>query len=188
MRLRSTDHQAHPWRIHDLASEFKVEDVWGLETHGGANDFGRLVALFLSSFDHAPTGPVRVLWATRWKLGEWLRWDKPEAGLGRRVGSLRSRLPADMREGPAGADPSCLPFVHLYRLENEWAAEIANTTMHGVLHIGWVPVGPDSYQGQMAVLVKPNGLLGWAYLAAIKPFRHLIYPRWIRRIEREWVS
>ena len=28
MRLRSTDHQAHPWRIHDLAPEFEVEDVW----------------------------------------------------------------------------------------------------------------------------------------------------------------
>ena len=30
----------------------------------------------------------------------------------------------------------------------------------------------------MAVYVKPNGPLGSAYMAAIKPFRHLIvYPR-----------
>jgi hypothetical protein len=37
----------------------------------------------------------------------------------------------------------------------------------------------------MAVLVKPNGLFGSAYMAAIRSFRHLIvYPRLIREIER----
>jgi hypothetical protein len=40
---------------------------------------------------------------------------------------------------------------------------------------------------QMAVLVKPNGLFGTAYMAAIRPFRHLIvYPPAMRQIEREW--
>jgi hypothetical protein len=39
----------------------------------------------------------------------------------------------------------------------------------------------------MAVLVKPNGLLGSAYMAAIRPFRHLlVYPPLMRQIEREW--
>ena len=39
----------------------------------------------------------------------------------------------------------------------------------------------------MAVYVKPNGLFGNAYMAAIKPFRHLIvYPPMLRQIEREW--
>jgi Protein of unknown function (DUF2867) len=39
----------------------------------------------------------------------------------------------------------------------------------------------------MAVLVKPNGLLGIAYMAAIRPFRHLIvYPRMTRQIGRDW--
>jgi hypothetical protein len=39
----------------------------------------------------------------------------------------------------------------------------------------------------MAVLVKPNGLLGQAYMAAIKPFRHLIvYPSMLGQIERAW--
>jgi hypothetical protein len=41
----------------------------------------------------------------------------------------------------------------------------------------------------MAVYVKPNGLLGTAYMAAIRPFRHLIvYPPMMRQIEREWRS
>jgi uncharacterized protein DUF2867 len=35
--------------------------------------------------------------------------------------------------------------------------------------------------------VKPNGLLGTGYLAAIRPFRHLIvYPQMLRDIERRW--
>ena len=39
----------------------------------------------------------------------------------------------------------------------------------------------------MAVLVKPNGLLGSAYMAAITPFRHLIvYPRMMEQIGRVW--
>jgi hypothetical protein len=39
----------------------------------------------------------------------------------------------------------------------------------------------------MAVLVKPNGLFGTSYMAAIRPFRHLIvYPAAIRQIERQW--
>lgn len=39
----------------------------------------------------------------------------------------------------------------------------------------------------MAVLVKPNRSLGTAYMAAIKPFRHLIvYPALIRRFESIW--
>jgi hypothetical protein len=35
--------------------------------------------------------------------------------------------------------------------------------------------------------VKPNGLLGTGYMAAIKPFRHLIvYPAMMREIGRSW--
>jgi Protein of unknown function (DUF2867) len=39
----------------------------------------------------------------------------------------------------------------------------------------------------MAVYVKPNGLLGSAYMAAIRPFRHLIvYPALFREGGLEW--
>jgi Protein of unknown function (DUF2867) len=59
--------------------------------------------------------------------------------------------------------------------------------VHGVLHLGWVRDGPGRYHGQLAVLVKPNGLLGTGYMAAITPFRHLIvYPSMIRQIGQAW--
>jgi Protein of unknown function (DUF2867) len=55
------------------------------------------------------------------------------------------------------------------------------------VHIGWVPDQTGGYRGQMAVLVKPNGLLGTLYMAAIRPFRHLIvYPPLMRQIEQDW--
>ncbi len=101
--------------------------------------------------------------------------------------TLGDRLPTDLRDGPSGPEFDGLPFKSLYLTDDEWAAEIANRTMHGVLHIGRVPDGTDSYRAHMAVLVKPNGLLGNFYMAVIKPFRHLIvYPSIMRQIEREW--
>ncbi|HEX8101159.1 MAG TPA: DUF2867 domain-containing protein, partial [Solirubrobacteraceae bacterium] len=106
-----------------------------------------------------------------------------------RVPSLRDRLPADLRDGPTGPAFAALPFAPLYALDDEFAAEIANRTMHGVMHLGWVPdpAAAGGHRGQMAVLVKPNGLLGRAYMAAIRPFRHLVvYPALLRRLEREW--
>ena len=100
---------------------------------------------------------------------------------------LRDRLPADLRDAPRGPRPESLPFSPLYLLEDEWAGEAANRTMHGVLHLGWVPDGKGGYRGQMAVLVKPNGLWGSAYMAAIRPFRHrIVYPQLMRTIERKW--
>jgi hypothetical protein len=57
------------------------------------------------------------------------------------------------------------------------------------MHLGWVLDHTGGYRGQMAVLVKPNGLLGESYMAAIKPFRYLIvYPAMLRQIERNWPS
>ena len=187
MSLPRSEHTSRPWRIHELTRDFRVEDVWALPTPGGPDDFPRLVERMTTA--DPERGPSRVagaLWAIRWKLGELLGLDDPESGLGSRVPTLRDRLPPELRKrsGPAfGA----LPFSPLYLCEDEFAAEIANRTMHGVMHLGWVPDGNGGYRGQMAVLVKPNGLLGHAYMAAIRPVRHLIvYPAGMRQIERQW--
>jgi Protein of unknown function (DUF2867) len=209
MTLPRTAHTSQPWRIHELTPDFRVEDVWALPAHGARQEFPALVEGFArGNTSEGPSVISRMLFALRWKLGEWLGWDDPGTGVGARVHSLRERLPADLRERSPGPAFSKLPFSSLYMLENEWAAEIANNTMHGVLHLGWVPddarVGDEDagdahaaedahaadsrqYHGQMAVLVKPNGLMGNAYMAAIRPFRHaIVYPALLRQIEREW--
>jgi hypothetical protein len=188
MRLPDTAHTTRPWRIHEIAPDFAVEDVWALPTPGGPDDLSRLVANFASGTPEEGASRLgRLLWAIRWKLGALLGWDDPDTGLGSRVPSLRDRLPADLRDGPAGPDLPDLPFDSVYLTHDEWAAEIANRTMHGILHLGWVEDGAGGHHAQMAVLVKPNGREGRIYMAAIKPFRHLIvYPPLIREIEREW--
>ena len=99
--------------------------------------------------------------------------------------SLRDRLPGDLAGTAKDLDAHL--FTPLYLTADEFALEIANQTVHGVLHVGWVPDDKGGYHGQMAVLVKPNGALGVAYLAAIAPFRHLmVYPLMMRDIGRVW--
>jgi hypothetical protein len=188
IRLPDTAHTSRPWRIHELTGDFKLEDVWALPTPGGPDDFPRLVERFASGDpSQGPSRASRTLWAIRWKLGEMFGLDDPDTGVGSRVPTLRDRLPDDLRDAPSGPDFDSLPFAPLYLLDDEWAAEVANRTVHGVLHIGWVPDESGGYRGQMAVLVKPNGLLGRGYMAAIRPFRHLvIYPRMMREMERDW--
>jgi hypothetical protein len=188
MRLPNSAHSSRPWRIHELTRDFRLEDVWALPTTGGPDDFPRVVQLMASAEPSLGSSrTARALWAIRWKLGELLGWDGPDAGLGSRVPTLRDRMPVELRDAPSGPDSDALPFTPLYLLDDEWAAEIVNRTMHGVMHIGWVPDGTGGYRGQMAVLVKPNGRLGSAYMAAIRPFRHLIvYPAALRQIERDW--
>ena len=188
-KLPNSAHTSRPWRIHEIAGDFRVEDVWALPTPGGGpDDFHELVERFAAGDEtQSPSRLSRALFAIRWKLGELFGWDRPDTGVGSRVPTLRERLPADLREGPTGPEFPKLPFTSLYLLDDEWAAEVANQTVHGVLHMGWVPDGTGGYRGQMAVLVKPNGLLGSAYMVAIKPFRHLIvYPAMLKQIEREW--
>ena len=187
--LPVSDHTSRPWRVHEITRDFKVEDVWELPTPGGPDDFHLLVeAMAEGDPSRSQSLSVRTLFAIRWKLGELFGWDTPGEGLGSRVPTLRDRLPEELRERPS-PDFDALPFTPLYLLEDEWAAEMANETVHGVMHLSWVADGEGGYRGQMAVLVKPNGLFGSAYMAAIKPFRYLlVYPGLMRQIERQWRS
>jgi len=129
--------------------------VWALPTPGGPDDFAQLVDGIASgarsrSSSYAP----RTLFAIRWKVGELLGWDRPEGGLGSRVPTVRDRLPADLRDAPSG--PDFARFTPLYLLHDEFAAEVANQTMHGVMHLSWVPHESGGYRGQMAVRTPPT--------------------------------
>jgi hypothetical protein len=187
MPLARDAHLSRPWRIHEIVPDFRLEDVWALPTPGRADEFPLLVeGLAAADPAETPSWTARALWSLRWKLGALFGLDDPDSGLGSRVTTLRERLPDELREVP-GPEFETLPFTSLYSIEDEFAAETANGTVHGVLHLGWVPDGTGGYRGQMAVYVKPNGLLGNAYVAAIKPFRRLIvYPQMFRAIERRW--
>jgi len=143
--------------------------VWALPTPGGPDEFPRLVALL------AKSEPQGVLFAIRLKLGALLGWDEPTGQ------SLEDRVPEGLERGP-----DVFGFSSLYLTDDEWALELANQTMHGILHVGWVADGAQ-HRGEMAIYVKRNGRFGAAYMAAITPFRYLIvYPALMRRLSRRW--
>jgi Protein of unknown function (DUF2867) len=198
MRLPTSAHTSRPWRVHEFTEDFELEDVWKLPTPGGPDDLARLVRWFTSPGDDDLPVVVRALFALRWRLGGLFGWDRPDSGVGERVRSLRERLPPDLLEAPRGPDLRAVPgraapdgsavFSSVYQTHDEWVAELSNKTAHALMHIGWVPDDSGGgYHAQMAVLVKPNGRLGRAYMTAIKPFRYaLVYPLLLRAIGRGW--
>jgi hypothetical protein len=202
MRLPNTAHETRPWRIRAIVPDFTLEDVWALPVHGAAADFQTLIDNSLASDPgNASSLAARVLWRARDRLGRWFDLGRISAASESRANgatgslaipgtnetSLRDRLPDDLRNTAAHLHFVSLPFVPLYRTDVEFAAELSNRTVHGVMHLAWVDEGNDRYQGQMAVYVKPRGALGKAYMAFIKPFRHwIVYPALMRQIERQW--
>ncbi len=202
MRVPNATQESPAWRIREIAPDFTLEDVWALPVHGAVDDFQRLLENMVA-FDpaNADSMPTRVLWRVRDRLGSWFGLGRIAAAIDSGRGdaaenlpipetnetSLADRLPDDLRNTAADLDFGALPFVPLYRTADEFAAELSNRTVHGVIHLAWVDQGKGRYQGQMAVYVKPRGPLGKGYMALIKPFRYwVVYPALMRQIERAW--
>lgn len=198
MRLPNAEHEGRPWRIHELVRDFTLEDYWALPARGRPDEFQDLLDL-AGSFD--PSGSdsaaARFLWNFRDRLGRWFGLGEISAPVGGHDGelsipgtgetSLRDRLPADLRGTASGVRFGFLPFVPLYRTDREAAAEISNRTVHGIAHLSWVDRGDGLYEGRIAVYVKPRGAFGRAYMALIRPFRHLVvYPAMMRQMQRVW--
>jgi hypothetical protein len=201
-RLPNAAHESRPWRIRAIVPDFTLEDVWALPVHGGLEDAQKLLGL-VAYLDpaNADSLAARSLWRARDLLGRWFGLGRISAPVdsgsqdaagklpipGTDETSLAGRLPDDLRDTATDRDFGSLPFVPLYRTDVEFAAEVSNQTVHGVIHLAWVDQGEGRYQGQMAVYVKPRGRLGRGYMALIKPFRYwIVYPALMRQIERAW--
>jgi Protein of unknown function (DUF2867) len=199
-RIPNSIHESGPWRIREIVPDFILEDVWALPVQGGREDFSTFLEM-AASLDPAKANSraTRALWQLRDRLGDWFDLGRIEvpadssdvAGQlpipGTRESSVTGRLPDDLRNTETNMDFGSLPFIPLYRIDLEAAAEISNRTVHGVVHFAWADQGEGRYQGQMAVYVKPRGRFGHAYMALIKPFRYLIvYPALMRQFGRAW--
>lgn len=187
-RLDPVAHGDLPWRVHEITGDFDLEDVWRYPIVGGRDDFAQVVSVLTQAPIVERSGPVfRTLWAARWALGRLLRWDRAELDVGTAVPSIRARLPADLRDVPTGPQMGDTPMRSVYLLPDEFVTELANSTCHAVMHLGWTPIGAERWALQMAVLVKPRGRFGAAYMAAIAPIRHVIvYPRMLATCGRIW--
>jgi Protein of unknown function (DUF2867) len=203
MRLPTSVHESRPWRIREIAPDFRVEDVWALPVEGGAEDFDTLIKVMTSG--DLPDSPLfRAVWWVRDQLGRWFdigRISAPTAERddsraraalpipGTKETSLAERLPDDLRDSASDVRFDAVPMTSLYRTNEEFAAELSNRTVHSVMHLAWVLQADGRYRGEMAVYVKPRGLLGRLYMAFIKPFRYfIVYPALMRHIEQEWAT
>jgi uncharacterized protein DUF2867 len=183
--------------VREIVPDFELEDAWALPVQGGAGDFQTLIELMAAADPgHAESPAARFLWQLRDRLGGWLslgRISTPAGGSGKltipgtRETSLAERLPDDLRGTAADVRFASLPFEPLFRTADEFAAEISNQTVHGLMHLAWAERHDGGYAGQMAVYVKPRGLFGKGYMELIKPFRHwVVYPALMRQTERTW--
>ena len=196
MRLQNSVHEAHPWVIGALAPDFRLLDVWALPAEGTRDDFDSFVEV-VTSLDPADAGRAsRVLFWVRFRIGALLGWDdaaKTHRIPGAAETSLRERLPEHLRgtaddvEVGGALRKAGAGFNPLYRTDDEWAAEISNDTVHGIMHLAWVEESAGSHRAEMAVYAKARGALGELYMKAIGPFRHwIVYPALMRQIQRAW--
>lgn len=202
MKLDNAEHISRPWRIHEIASDFTLLDVWGLPVNGNAEEFNDLLALVTSSDPaNLESFPARLLWQIRDRVGNWFGLgristpvdaDDAITGLtipGTSQTSLADRLPDDLRGTAKNLRFAALPFEPLYRTDVEFVAELSNRTVHALMHLGWVERIDGTFNGQMAVYVLPRGRFGAYYLRAIEPFRQVIvYPAVMRQIARIWAT
>jgi hypothetical protein len=179
----------------EIAPDFDLLDVWELPVEGGRDDFGALIEV-LTTLDPGDSSPIsRFLFWARLRLGSLLGWDESKNQLpvpGAEETSLGERLPGLLRGSADGtvmgeAIEDLAGFLPIYRTEDEFAAELSNDTVHGVLHLSWIERGEGRFQGRLAVYAKPRGKKGEAYMLLISPFRHLfVYPALMRQVERAW--
>jgi len=200
VRVPNATHEARPWRIHEIVPDFTLEDVWATPMHGRADDFEAALEMITSADPaNADSAPARFLWRFRDRLGTLFDLGGISAPVeadenrlpipGTHETSLAGRLPDDLCGTAREVQFAALPFTPLYRTEDEFAAEVSNRTVHGVMHLARVDVGDGRYQAQMAVYVKPRGRFGDAYMALIRPFRRwIVYPALTRQLEREWLE
>jgi hypothetical protein len=197
MRLPNSVHESHPWVIGRIAPDFKLLDAWAVPVEGGPDQFDSFLEV-MASFDPATAESAlsRALFSLRLRLGAWLGLDdatKKRPIPGCTETTLSVRLPEGLRESATGHEISDAMqqagFVPLFRTDDEWAAEVSNSTVHGVLQLAWVEQGEGRFRGRMGVYVKPRGKLGEAYMMLIEPFRHfIVYPALMRQIGRAWAA
>ncbi|MEO6027618.1 MAG: DUF2867 domain-containing protein [Candidatus Binatia bacterium] len=207
-------HRARPWRVHTLAPDFELLDLWEVPL-GADPAHGETFAEFLRVFATAgaSTWPVysmrpasladavhvaRVggalaLIELRRVLGKVFALDSNrEMPIpGRAENRVRARLDAADHARDLGVLPAKVggTFEPVYAFADEALLEIANRTIHALLHLSWVEAAPGRRSVVLAVYVKSRGWQSRAYMALIKPFRHfVVYPAWIAHISRTWAT
>jgi hypothetical protein len=196
MKIDPAPHLEAPWRVHTLAPDFQLLDVWELPITGAPEDrFDRFFDLIAAQGVESESPIARALFWIREKLGEIFRWDKVterRAIPGCAETTLIDRLTAEDRARssivpgtPSGIEIGNVCFV--YRFEEEALVEVSNATIHAMLHLSWAR--DASGRARMAIYIKTRGIMSRWYMAAIEPFRQwFVYPAWTKTMIRAWAG
>jgi len=141
MSVSSKRHLAERWRVHELASDFKLLDVWRFGLPRAPRDFDRFVGAVWGAFDEVAASTLSRL---RLWLGERFGWDEKPGALaipGCSEHWVAERMSVSDR---AGSRPAPMPVAGpeaglraVYRFENEALYEVSNSTIHALIHLGW---------------------------------------------------
>jgi hypothetical protein len=189
MKSTSKAHFAHPWRVHTLAADFELLDVWRFEVQ---LDGDRGFDAFLDTYWEAiHTVERSLLGRARVAIGRVMRWD--DAPNSRVIPGCTEHLVAERLDATdrarnrfAADEPSPLPAAKVrpvYRFDDEVLYEVSNDTVHALMHVSCA-LGASP---ELAVYIKSRGLFTRLYMAAIWPARHaIIYPALLSHVERRW--
>jgi hypothetical protein len=190
MLLNPSEHHKHPWKVHSLLPDLRIEDVWQLPVVMESN---HSLALLQEQFAKASKnltnkGLAGMLFKIRFFIGNLMGWDEKEAVTKLLKGRIRERHA--QAEGLSFEDlpvPGDGDFTPVYNLEEESLAEIENATVLAAIHLGRVPLNETQFTVQMTIYVKPKGVFGNVYMMLIKPFRHwIVYPALLMMIGKLW--
>ncbi len=189
MKLNKQAHFAHPWRVHTLAADFELIDLWRFELQldrvRGFDAFLEVYWQVIRAVERTPLFQMRVA------IGRAMGWDsapnsKPIPGCAEHLVAERLN-DSDRASNLFGPDePSPLPiaeFRPVYRFNQEALWEVSNDTVHALMHLSCA----TGSSPELAVYIKSRGALTRLYMAAIWPARHaIIYPLLISTVERRW--
>lgn len=181
-------HRERPWRVHAIAHDFHLEDLWTFDLR---NRTPKDVRDFLGCF-WGVMGDLSGNWLARARvrIGRLLGWDDHDLTLpipGCTETSVSARLADDDRKRNLTASdapsPLSTPKINtIYIFADEALYELSNDTIHALLHVALTEASAT-----LAVYVKSRGVFSRLYMAGIWPARHLIlYPALIRKIEEAW--
>ncbi len=189
MKRTRQAHFAHPWRVHTLAADFELLDVWRFEVRlderRGFDAFLETYWEAIHAVERSPLSRMRVA------IGRVMGWDaapnsRPIPGCVEHLVAERLDAADRARNRFAAAEPSPLPVAKVrpvYRFDDEALWEVSNDTVHALMHVSCaVGAAPE-----LAVYIKSRGLFTRLYMAAIWPARHaIIYPSLMSLVERHW--
>ena len=184
MRAPPDEYLRLPLRAHELLRGVPLYDVSIVDLPGGGA--GRTIA-DVRAIDStaAPSAVARVLYGVRCALGKVFGWDRVKM---RPDESLVSRLSdLDRAESQVAPGTHQGSFSVLYQFANEAVSEIKNATVQGYICTALVPTA-NGYRLYFAVYVRPVSWITRPYLLLIEPFRRILYPAMLRRIQRGWVA